>query len=124
MAVFKYWDTDLQQWVKIPVGKGDKGDKGDTGFGIPIGGDPGQIIGKLSATPYDVGWIDPDGSIPENTDLVYTDGQLSSVVKVSGTQTLVYDAQGRLSTVTDSATGIVKTLIYDVNGLLDEITIT
>ncbi len=51
---------------------------------------------------------------PEDLTLNYTSGQLSSVVRESGEQkTLVYDVEGRLSTVTDSETGITKTLAYD-----------
>lgn len=37
---------------------GPKGDKGDTGYGIAPGGEPGQVLTKLSLDDFDTTWIE------------------------------------------------------------------
>ena len=47
--------------IGIPGPKGDPGLKGDPGAGIPVSGDTGQVLKKLSPTDFDVAWQDETG---------------------------------------------------------------
>ena len=40
---------------------GPQGPKGEDGFGVPPGGDVGQVLAKNSGTDYDVEWVDQSG---------------------------------------------------------------
>lgn len=56
---------------------GATGPTGPAGAGVPVGGTPGQLLAKLSATDFDDHWIDPPVSLPAGG----TTGQ--SLVKLS-----------------------------------------
>jgi len=58
---------------------GATGPTGPAGAGVPVGGTPGQLLAKVSATDYDDEWIDPPVSLPAGG----TTGQ--SLVKLSNT---------------------------------------
>ena len=38
-----------------------RGPKGDPGMGVPPGGNPGQVLEKVSGTNYDTAWRTPAG---------------------------------------------------------------
>jgi hypothetical protein len=65
MANLKYYNKATSQWETILVGAkgetGETGSQGPAGFGVPSGGDEGQVLGKASNTDYDFQWIDGGG---------------------------------------------------------------
>lgn len=59
---------DGNNWVEIPMIKGDTGatgpagqdgQDGQDGVGVPSGGTQGQVLAKASATDYDTTWVTP-----------------------------------------------------------------
>lgn len=102
------------------------------GMTVVAGPAPSSVVVVPSAQVVRIGefpTIAPSGggdSPPEDLSLVYVSGKLTTVTRESGEEkTLVYDGQGRLSTVTDSETAITKTLAYDPSsGVLSTVTIS
>jgi hypothetical protein len=85
-------DTNTGYWSRM-VSQGIQGLKGDLGS-LPTGGSAGEVLAKLSATNYDVGWVTAGsggggGGGAGITSLVLrldynSAGQLQTVTKVSG----------------------------------------
>jgi hypothetical protein len=65
MPNLKYYNTNTSQWETLVVGAkgetGEQGPQGPTGFGVPVGGTEGQVLGKASSDDYDFQWIDGGG---------------------------------------------------------------
>lgn len=57
---------------------------------LPVGGSTGQILSKVSATPYDVTWIDPPSGGTGATNLSYTPaGASGTVASDTGTDAVI-----------------------------------
>ena len=69
----------------------------------------------------------PPGSATSAEDLVFTydvDGRLTDIDGETKYLELAYNVDGLLETVTDTVSGVVKTLAYDVDNRLVSITIS
>jgi hypothetical protein len=67
--------------------QGPQGDQGETGPGVPPGGDPGQVLKKLSAADLDTGWQDESaggGGTSEWTELATVAFVDASAVDITG----------------------------------------
>jgi hypothetical protein len=51
-------NNNVEVDLVLPV-SGEPGPPGPPGVGVPVGGDPGQILGKASGTDYDTEWTTP-----------------------------------------------------------------
>lgn len=59
--------VEIQEPLVQVIEIGGGGVQGPPGPGVPVGGDPGQVLAKKSGSNYDTEWIDPPagGGIPE-----------------------------------------------------------
>jgi hypothetical protein len=57
LAVEEGFEGTLEEWLASV--QGEPGPKGDPGVGVPAGGTTGQVLGKVSSSDYDTGWVDP-----------------------------------------------------------------
>ena len=83
-----------------PGAPGPRGPIGRTGQGVPTGGDPGQVLAKVSADDYDTEWVSGGGSASLQ-DVVNISGVLTdSYIVMNGGGFTVNDTYGNsLSTV-------------------------
>jgi YD repeat-containing protein len=92
-----------------------------------------SVVGSSSAGPQGpagpagpAGPQGPPGSggAPEDLVLSYTGDILQSVDGETFFLTFTYDVEGKLTTITDTVSGLVKTLAYDGSDRLVSITVT
>ena len=81
---------DGNNWVEIPMIKGDTGATGPAGqdgqdgqdgadgVGVPSGGTQGQVLTKSSSTDYDTAWATPSSELPS-----YSSSQNGQVLGVT-----------------------------------------
>ena len=104
-------------WIGVPSMAGQKGDKGDTGdrgpagYGVPSGGETGEVLKKKSDADYDYEWGSPSSE----------SGNISDV-QVNGS-TVVLNGVANVPIASSSDAGVVKVddsygFRIDVNGVL------
>jgi YD repeat-containing protein len=80
------------------------------------------VVASDSAGPQ--GPPGPPANAPEDLVFLYTGDILQSVDGETFFLTFTYDLDGKLTTVTDTVSGLVKTLAYDGSDRLVSITVT
>jgi hypothetical protein len=67
--------------TSLTAEKGDSGPQGATGAGLPVGGEPGQIITKVGENDYETAWVNsPSSSLEGLTDVDVSGKQDNSVL--------------------------------------------